>query len=99
MTTPTLKVAIQVRDYHGQSHYTADKFDVVETIHRKVWAEAIGNFNPIFCRYNSNNRVLVHADGGDVSDPFRRTEDQLQKMFIVVKPNQPFQQEQGACRV
>ena len=84
MTTRKNKVTIQVRDYHGQSHHGNAQFDIVEDIQRKVWAEQIGNFNPLFCRYKGNNRVLVHADDGDVSDPFRRTADQLKKLFIVV---------------
>ena len=46
----------------------------VKTIRRVIWGEAIGNFNPIFCRFNKNNRVLVKADEGDLSDPFRREE-------------------------
>lgn len=78
------KLTIQVRDYHGASHHTSTQFDIVEDIQRKVWAEAIGNFNPLFCRYKGE-RMLVHADGGDISDPFRRTADQLQKLYIVVK--------------
>lgn len=59
------------------------RHEVVETITRKCWAESIGNFNPIFCRYK-NKRTLVHSDEGDLSDPFRATEDYLKTLFIAV---------------
>jgi len=55
----------------------------VETIKRKVWAEAIGNFNPIFCTYKGK-RELVKSKEGDVSDPFRREASYLQSLFIVI---------------
>lgn len=89
------KYKIQVRKYRaGQTQHgspeigkiTGDKgeFDLVETIERVLYAEQIGNFNPIFCRYNGNNRVLVHSDDGDLSDPFRRTEKYAKTFFIEV---------------
>ena len=46
---------------------------LIKTIQRKIWGEAIGNFNPIFCRYNYK-RCLVQSKSQDLSDPFRRTE-------------------------
>jgi len=57
--------------------------EAIKTIERKVWAEAIGNFNPIFCRYNKK-RTLVHSEAGDVSDPFRREESYLSSLYINV---------------
>lgn len=88
------KQTIQVRRYgpgqtpHGDEgigKITGDfgKHEVVETITRKCWAESIGNFNPIFCRYK-NKRTLVHSDDGDLSDPFRREEGYLKTLFIEV---------------
>jgi hypothetical protein len=59
--------------------YDCGKF--VETIERMVWGEAIGNFNPLFCRYKGE-RTLVYAEGGDISDLFRREESQLKHLFI-----------------
>jgi hypothetical protein len=88
------KQTIQVRRYEpGQTDHggeaigkiTGDfgKHEVVETIKCKCWAESIGNFSPIFCRYK-NKRTLVHSDEGDLSDPFRATEDYLKTLFITV---------------
>jgi len=90
------KYKIQVRKYRaGQTKHgspeigkiTSDKgeFDLVEIISRVVHAEQIGNFNPLFCRYNGNKRVLVHSDDGDLSDPFRRTVEYGTTFFIEVK--------------
>lgn len=71
-----MKVKIQVRKYNNDGSYA-----VVENITRKPWMEAIGNFNPMFCRYNGK-RTLVHSDEGDLSDPFRREEGYLKCLFI-----------------
>ena len=79
------KQSIQVRRYpEGQTHHSTDNYVVVETITRKPWVEAIGNFNPIFCRYQGK-RTLVHSDKGDLSDPFRREGSYLETLFIEVK--------------
>ena len=73
---------IQVRKYpDGSNHHRTDKFTLVKTISRKPWLECIGNFNPMFCRYNGK-RTLVHSENGDLSDPFRRNETYLQTLFI-----------------
>lgn len=53
------------------------------TIKRQLRAEAIGNFNPIFCTYQGK-RCLVQSDEGDLSDPFRRDDSYLKKLFITV---------------
>lgn len=55
----------------------------LDVIKRKVWVEAIGNFNPMFCRYKGK-RMLVRSDEGDISDPFRREESYLNSLFIEV---------------
>ena len=55
--------------------------EVIETIKRKVWLEAIGNFNPMFCRYRKS-RCLVKSEEGDISDPFRREESYLKTLYI-----------------
>jgi hypothetical protein len=76
------KKQIQVRKYpEGTNHFRSQSFQVVETISRKPWLEAMGNFNPMFCRYNGK-RYLVNSDNGDLSDPFRRTENYLKTLFI-----------------
>jgi hypothetical protein len=83
---------IEVRKYlEGQDEHGSEtigpitgnygKYEVVGTIKRKVWAEQIGNFNPVFCRFQKR-RTLVHSDEGDLSDPFRRDESYLKKLFV-----------------
>jgi hypothetical protein len=56
---------------------------LIKTIQRRAWLEAIGNFNPMFCRYNKE-RHLVQSIEGDLSDPFRRTESYLTTLYIEV---------------
>ena len=87
------KQRIEVRQYlPHQSPYGNDnvgpitgdygKYEVVETIMRKLKFEQIGNFNPAFCNYDGNKRVLVYSTSGDISDPFRATEEYLDGLFI-----------------
>ena len=75
---------VQVRLYEsGKNHHLTDKFTAVENITRTLWAEEIGNFNPLFCRYKGK-RTLVHSDQGDLSDPFRREQSYENSLFIKV---------------
>lgn len=62
------------------------RFIVSETIRRTLRAEQIGNFSPLFCRYANDPRVLVHSDGGDLSDPFRRQDSYAASLFIEGEP-------------
>jgi hypothetical protein len=55
---------------------------IIEVITRKLYAEQIGNYNPIFCRYKNNSRNLVKSDEGDLSDPFRRNDKYLNSLYI-----------------
>lgn len=71
----TKRYTIQVRKQDGS---------IVETIKRVLYAEQIGNFNPYFCRYKNDDRCLVKSDAGDLSDPFRRTEEYAKTFYIVV---------------
>jgi hypothetical protein len=57
---------------------------VIEEVQRVLWAEAIGNFNPLFCRYKGK-RTLVQSEEGNISDPFRRRESYLTSLYIEVK--------------
>jgi hypothetical protein len=57
--------------------------ELIETIKRVTWLEAIGNFNPMFCRYKGK-RVLVQSKLGDLSDPFRRTDEYLASLYIEI---------------
>ena len=56
---------------------------IINTIKRVLRAEQIGNFCPIFCTYKGK-RTLVKSEEGDLSDPFRRTENYIQSLFIEV---------------
>lgn len=56
----------------------------VGTINRVLTAESMGNWNPIFARYNKK-AYLVHSDEGDLSDPFRRDETYLTTLYIKSK--------------
>ncbi len=56
---------------------------LIETIKRKLIAESIGNFNPMFCRYKGD-RYLVSSKEGDLSDPFRRDDSYLKTLYIEV---------------
>ena len=53
-------------------------------IKRQLHAEAIGNFNPIFCTFKGK-RYLVKSDEGDLSDPFRRNEIYLESLYIMIE--------------
>lgn len=55
---------------------------VVTTIQRVLRAEAIGNFNPIFCRYRNKKRCLVESEDGMIDNPLRRSEESLKTLFI-----------------
>lgn len=50
----------------------------------KLEAEPVGNFDPVFCRIGGK-KYLVQSELGDLSDPFRRTEDYLTKLFVHIK--------------
>ena len=58
-----------------------ENFIEIEKIQRVLRMEQIGNFQPIFCIYKSL-RCLVKSLEGDISDPFRREESYLNKLYI-----------------
>ena len=66
------KCAIRVRDGDG---------NIVKIVCRVLRSEAVGNFSPVFCTYLGRKR-LVESTLGDLSDPFRRTEEYLSNLFI-----------------
>ena len=45
--------------------------------------DAFKPFPPIFCRYKGK-RELVSSEEGDLSDPFRREESYLSRLYIEV---------------
>ena len=81
------KQNIQVRNYNGKRYaFPAVAPEILETIGRRVYAMACGNFNPIYCRYNRKT-YLVHSEAGDISDPFRANASYLETLFIdISKP-------------
>ena len=81
------KQSIQVRNYNGKRYaFPAVAPEILETISRRVYAMACGNFNPLYCRYNRKT-YLVHSEAGDISDPFRADASYLETLFIdISKP-------------
>lgn len=81
------KYEIEVRRYLRRcNHFTGrDCYEVVDLIRRVLRSEQIGNFNPFFCTYKGDRRMLVNSNEGDVSDPFRRKEKYAASFFIEVK--------------
>jgi hypothetical protein len=70
----------------GQITGNFGRHEVVETVKLVLRAEQIGNFNPVFCTYKGK-RTLVHSDEGDLSDPFRRTEEYTKCLYIKIPCN------------
>ena len=54
---------------------------VVNQIRRVIRFEQIGNFCPGFVRYSGKDH-LVKSEAGDLSDPFRRTQDYAASLYI-----------------
>ena len=71
----------QIIDVCKKGEFYGEPGPVVETIKRVLRAEAIGNFNPIFCTYKGQ-RALVQSRHGDLSDPFRREKNYLNSLYI-----------------
>jgi hypothetical protein len=78
--TKSKKYKIEVR-LKGKRY--GEPGELIEIIQRAPWCEAIGNFNPMFCRYKGK-RELVQSLAGDISDPFRRDETYLKTLYIEV---------------
>jgi len=74
------RYTIQVRETGESASYAPGP--VIATIRRVLRAEQIGNFNPLFCTYRGNRRVLVRSLDGDLSDPFRREQGYAQSLYI-----------------
>lgn len=53
----------------------------VNQIRRVIRFEQIGNFCPGFVRYDGKD-YLVKSESGDLSDPFRRTQDYATSLYI-----------------
>ena len=78
--TKSIKLKIEVR---RKGVRFREPGELIEIIFRKPWCEAIGNFNPMFCRYHGK-RELVSSKDGDLSDSFRRTVEYLKTLYIEV---------------
>jgi hypothetical protein len=55
--------------------------ETVEKIVRKIYGDAVGNFNRFACRYKGRT-FLVHSEAGDLGDPFRADESYQKSLFI-----------------
>jgi len=75
------KSLIEVRKYDHDQYGSKTTYMVIDHIKRKLRAEQIGNFNPLFCTFN-RKRTLVKSDEGDLSDPFRREESYAKSLYI-----------------
>ena len=76
------KHTIEVRNYNGKRYsFPSVTPEILETVSRKLYAMACGNFNPVYCRYMGKT-YLVHSEAGDLSDPFRAGESYLDTLFI-----------------
>jgi len=73
-------------DVRRQGERYGEPGEVIKTIRRVLRAECIGNFNPIFCTYKGDKRMLVKSTSGDLSDPFRREDGYLSTLYIEVLP-------------
>ena len=74
----------QIIDVCKKGEHYGEPGEKIESIRRVLRAEAIGNFNPIFCTYKGEKRNLVQSRHGDLSDPFRREESYLNSLYIEV---------------
>ena len=77
----TKKHTIEVREVWKDE--AKPGYTIITIIRRVLRSEAIGNFNPVFCTYQGK-RTLVSSDQGDLSDPFRREENYLEKLYIAI---------------
>ena len=57
--------------------------ELITIIRRVPWFAQIGNFSPMFCRYD-RKRCLVQSEAGDLSDPFRREASYRDSFFIEI---------------
>ena len=57
--------------------------ELIEIIKRVIRAEQFGNFNPIYCTYKGQQK-LVKSEHGDLSDPFSLTADYLTSLYIEI---------------
>lgn len=76
------KIAVRVK-----AERYGEQGELIETIMRTPWFEPMGNFTPMFCRYQGK-KMLVLSEKGDLSDPFRRTKDYLDCLYIEIVPLQ-----------
>jgi len=75
------------KGYMINVHLKGEKFgepgEFIETIRRVLRAEAVGNFNPIYCTYRGK-KMLVSSKKGDLSDPLRRDKTYLESLYIEI---------------
>jgi hypothetical protein len=80
------KQSIQVRDYTDyqttfENYLNPPIPPTLATVNRKLYAIQIGNFCPVFCRYQGKT-YQVQSKHGDLSDPFRADETYLETLYI-----------------
>lgn len=63
----------KVKDNRFEIEVRTGDGTVIETINRKPWREACGNFAPLFCRYMTK-KCLVESECPHLDDPLRDTD-------------------------
>ena len=74
-----MKAIIQVRSTDGRT---------LGTIKRVLRVKSIGNFNPVFCRYMGNQRVLVQSSDDGISFIVSDTPPPTDAPFVAYKRSQ-----------
>ena len=71
------EMQVRIKRHHGEPGH------LLGIIKRKLKAESIGNFSPIFCTYHGKKH-LVSSMAGDLSDPFRRDTSYFDTLYIEI---------------
>ena len=58
--------------------------EFIDMVQRKLIQKQIGNFSPVFARYNKEVYLVQSMNCTDLSDAFRRNKKSFEKLFIVV---------------
>lgn len=73
--------SIQVRPAGAGRYEMTPLLGPWPVIHRKVYADSVGNFVRLACRYLGKT-YIVNAQAGDPGDPFRAGQAELDSFYI-----------------
>ena len=77
----TAKHTIQIRPAGAGRYELNPLLGPWPVIRRKVYADSVGNFIRLACRY-AGKTFLVDAQAGDPGDPFRAGKDEMESLYI-----------------